>query len=272
MLRLLSIVLGLSICSIVKAQELYIFSNPASNIPAKTIVAKASMKTMKSYHNNEREYRFMPELQLGLTKNWMLTGGVSFSNMFFQSKQQFESARLYTKYRFYSNDELHKHFRAAVYASGAWSNNPLVYQELNLEGDNSGVQLGVVATQLVNKFAASAGVAFVRQLEKENKLFLGYPFSNQALQYNLSMGYLLFPRKYENYKQTNLNLYCEFLAQQSTDIKSGYIDIAPAVQLIFNSSTRFNVGARYQLTGNAHRMTERSLFISLEHYFLNALK
>ncbi len=255
-----------------QTQELYIFSNPASNIPAKALVAKVSTKTMRSYHNNEREFRFMPELQLGLSKNWMVTGNASFSNMFFQSKQQFESARLYTKYRFYSNDEVHKHFRAAVYAAGAWSNNPLVYQELNLEGDNSGLQLGVVATQLVNKFAASAGVAYVRQLEKKDKLFLGYPFSNKALQYNLSMGYLLFPLKYENYKQTNLNLYCEFLAQQNTDVKVGFIDIAPAVQLIFNSSTRFNVGARYQLTGNAHRMADRSVFISLEHYFLNALK
>ncbi|RXK58294.1 hypothetical protein ESA94_16740 [Lacibacter luteus] len=255
-----------------QTQELYIFSNPASNIPAKALVAKVGTKTMRSYHNNEREFRFMPELQLGLTKNWMLTGNASFSNMFFQSKQQFESARLYTKYRFYSNDEVHKHFRAAVYAAGAWSNNPLVYQELNLEGDNSGLQIGVVATQLVNKFAASAGVAYVRQLERKDKLFLGYPFSNNALQYNLSMGYLLFPLKYENYKQTNLNLYCEVLAQQNTDVKVGFIDIAPAVQLIFNSSTRFNVGARYQLTGNAHRMADRSMFISLEHYFLNALK
>lgn len=259
-------------CSMVNGQELYVFSNPASNIPAKTIVAKASTKTMRSYHNNEREYRFMPELQLGLTKNWMLTGNVSFSNMFFQQKQQFESARLYTKYRFYSNDEVHKHFRAAVYGSAAWSNNPLVYQELNLEGDNSGVQLGVVATQLVNKFAASAGVAYIQQLEKTNKVSFGIPFSEQALQYNLSMGYLLFPRNYNSYKQTNFNLYCEFLGQQSTDIKAGFIDIAPSLQLIFNSSTRFNVGARYQLAGNAHRMTERSVFISLEHYFLNALK
>ena len=86
------------------------------------------------------------------------------------------------------------------------------------------------------------------------------------------MGYLLFPRNYDNYKQMNVNLYCEFLGQQSTDIKASYIDIAPAVQLIFNSSTRFNLGARYQLAGNAHRMAERSVFISLEHYFLNALK
>ena len=141
--------------SIASGQELYIFSNPASNIPAKALVAKASMKTMRAYHNNEREYRFMPELQLGLTKNWMLTGNVSFSNMYFQSKQQFESARLYTKYRFYSNDEVHKHFRAALYGSAAWSNNPLVYQELSLDGDNSGLQLGAVATQLVGKFAAN---------------------------------------------------------------------------------------------------------------------
>ncbi len=54
------------------AQELYVFTNPASNIPAKAFVAKLSTKTMKSYHNNEREFRFSPELQIGINKKLML--------------------------------------------------------------------------------------------------------------------------------------------------------------------------------------------------------
>jgi hypothetical protein len=256
----------------VNAQELYVFSNPASNIPAKTIAAKLSAKTMSSYHSNNREWRVMPEMQVGLSKKLMLTAAASFSNMFFQDAISFESARLYAKYRFYSHDEVHRHFRAAAYAAGSWSQNPLVYQELNLEGDNSGVQAGVVATQLIHKFAASAGVSYIRQLEKSDKINLGYPFTNEGIQYNLSMGYLLFPRNYTSYNQTNLNLYCEFLGMKSTDLNRAYLDVAPALQLIFKSSTRLNVGARFELTGNAHRMATQSMFISLEHYFLNAIK
>jgi hypothetical protein len=252
MLRLSSIFVLLLVSIVTTAQELYVFTNPASNIPGKAIVAKLSTKTMKAYHNNEREYRIMPDVQLGITKNFMLSGGASFSNMFFQDAVSFESARLYAKYRFYSNDAAHKHFRAAVYAQGAWSNNPLVYHEFNLDGDNSGIQLGVVGTQLVNKFAASAGVAYVRQLENINKVE--------------------FFRGYESIKQTNFNLYCEFLGQKNTDLDVGYLDIAPAVQLIFNSRARVNLGGRFQLTGTAHRMAKESLFLSFEYYFLNAIK
>ncbi len=272
MLRLLSVIILFFACSFLHAQELYVFTQPASNIPGKAIVAKLSGKSMVSYHNNQREFRISPEVQAGLTKNLMVAGGLSLSNMFFQNNMSFESARLYTKYRFYSNDAPHQHFRAAVYAQGSWSNNPLVYQELNLDGDNSGFQIGIVGTQLVNKFAVSGGVSYVRQLERINKIEFFRGFSNEAVQYNLSMGYLLFPFSYKSIKQTNLNLYCEFLGQKNTDIDVGFLDIAPSLQFIFNSKARVNMGGRFQLQGTAHRMADRSVFLSLEYYFLNAFK
>jgi hypothetical protein len=272
MLRFISIFIVLLLHLCAGAQELYVFSNPASNIPAKALVAKLSTKTMESYHDLNREFRVSPELQAGISKNLMIAGGVSFSNMFFQNNMAFESARLYAKYRFYSNDAPHKHFRAAVFSQGSWSNNPLVYQELNLDGDNSGFQIGAVGTQLINKFAASGGVSYVKQLERRSKVDFLRPFSNDAVQYNLSMGYLLFPFKYESINQTNLNLYCEFLGQQSLDLDVAFLDIAPALQMIFNSTARVNLGARFQLTGTAHRMAERSVFLSFEYYFLNAFK
>lgn len=272
MFRITLIITLIFTCGSLSAQELYVFTNPASNIPGKSLVAKLSSKSMVSYHNNQREYRVAPELQAGITKNLMLAGGVSFSNMFFEDAMRFESARLYTKYRFYSNDAAHRHFRAAVFAQGSWSNNPLVYQELNLDGDNSGFQLGLVGTQLVNKFAVSGGVSYVRQMENTNKIEYFRGFSDEAVQYSLSMGYLLFPRSYQSISQTNLNLYCEFLGQKNTDLDVGFLDIAPALQLIFNSRARVNLGGRFQLTGTAHRMAKESLFLSFEYYFLNAIK
>jgi hypothetical protein len=271
-MRLLFFLLLTACFGSIQAQELYIYTNPASNIPGGALVVKASTKSLQPVHGGGREFRFSPEMQWGLHKNLMLTSGISFSNMFSREQQRFESARLYAKYRFYSADEVHRHFRVATFAAASVSNNPLVYQELNLDGDVSGWQAGLVATQLVQKFAVSGGASFVQQMGQKKLVTPGIPFSKEAVQYNLSVGYLLFPRSYNNYRQVNLNLYCELLGQQNTDIRRGYADLAPGVQLIFKSSTRLNAAARWQLGGTAHRMARESFFISLEHYFLNALK
>jgi len=197
---------------------------------------------------------------------------VTTSNMFFQDQQQFESFRIYAKYRFLSKDELHRHFRMAVHSSYSWSNNPLVYQELNLEGDNRGWQSGIIATGLLNKLAVSGGLSYIHLQRGARKINFGFPFSEQALLYNVSAGYLLFPFKYKSYQQLNVNLYCEFLGQQNTDLQRGFIDVAPAIQLIVASKMRINAGARLQLSGNAHRMANEAVYVSLEYYILNALK
>jgi hypothetical protein len=92
------------------------------------------------------------------------------------------------------------------------------------------------------------------------------------MNYSLSGGYLLLPFKYTDYRQTNLNLYGELLAQQSLDRKGYYIDVAPAFQLIFNSTTKLNFGYRFQLNGTMQRTAESGWLISVETIFLNALK
>lgn len=253
------------------AQELYVFSNPASNSPAKSVAFKLSSKVLREIHDGEIGSRQSADIAFGLHKNLQVNTAVSFSNMYF-TNMRWESARLYAKYRFLSVDNVHRHFRVAAFAKASYTRNPLVYQELDLEGDNSGVQAGVVATQLLHKFAASAGVSFVRQLGQADKISLGPPFSSQAIQYNVSAGYLLFPHSYESYQQTNLNLYCELLGQRNTDMSRYFIDLAPALQLIVKSTTRINAGTRFQLAGNAHRMARSSFYVSLEHYLLQALK
>ena len=259
-------------CCILHAQELYVFSNPASNIPAKSLVLKGMGKSVPSIHHAGNEYRFSPESQIGLHKNLMLTGGVSFSDMYFRNQQAFESFRVSAKYRFLSKDDVHRHFRMAAHAGYSWSDNPLVYQELNLEGDNGGWQTGLIATGLVNKLAVSAGVSYLNVLQTNKTIVSVFPFSNQAILYNLSTGYLLFPMKYKSYDQVNVNLYCEFLGQQNTDLNLGFIDVAPAIQLIVASKMRINAGARYQLTGSAHRMATQAYYVSVEYYLLNVFK
>lgn len=258
----------------VKAQELYVYSEPASNMPARSISAKLSTNliTGQAPYNRFMQ-RYTPEIMLGLNKNWMVHAGATFADMH-TDNFRWESVYLYGKYRFFSSDDLHAHFRMAVFGEAAYSRSPFHFDELSFQGDKSGVQLGLIATQLWHKLAISGTVSHLQSLDGSRNDKTVYIPSRiyQAMNYSFSAGYLLLPFEYTDYRQTNLNLYAEFLAQQSLDRKAHYIDFAPAVQLIFNSTTKLNLGYRFQLDGNMQRMATNSWLISVERAFLNALK
>lgn len=268
---LLIIAAGITAGTNLVAQELYVFSEPASNMPSKSLTAKYALKLVKvTAHETRVEQRHSPEIMFGLSKNWMLHVAASFSDMY-TSQLRYESARLYAKYRFLSNDEVHRHFRMAAFAEVSASRNDLHYDELSLEGDQSGIQAGIIATQLWNKFALSTTVSAIQVTSQKPKAFPEfYPY--QAFNYSLSGGLLVLPLDYTSFKQTNLNIYAELIGQQSIDKKLHYIDLAPAVQLIFNSAHKLNLGYRFQLKSNMYRMAENSFYISFESVFLNALK
>jgi hypothetical protein len=252
-------------------QELYVFSEPASNMPSKSISAKYSLKLAKMrMHDTRTAQRHSPELMFGLNKNWMVHTLATFSDMF-TNQVRLESGKLYAKYRFLSHDEVHKHFRMAAFAQYAHSRNELMFDEISLDGDQSGVQAGIIATQLLNKLAVSTTVSAVQVTTPKHKYFPDY-YSYQAFNYSLSAGLLVLPVEYTSYKQTNLNLYAELLGQQSLDKKKYYVDLAPAVQLIFNSTYKLNLGYRFQLKSNMIRMSENSFHVSVEAIFLDALK
>lgn len=253
------------------AQELYVFTEPASNMPAKSISAKYNFKVQKGYHEGKTEQRHTPEIMVGLNKKWMLHASGSFSDMY-SSSLRWESVRIYAKYRFLSYDEVHKHFRMAAFMQASASRNNPFYDELTLDGDQSGFQYGIIATQLLNKLALSATVSNVQVLQ-QSRWNKDYPqlYPYQALDYTVSAGYLLLPRSYTNYKQTNINLYAELLGQRTYDLSYYFIDLAPAIQLIFNSNSKLNVGYRFQLNSDMHRMADKSWMISFERTFLNVL-
>jgi len=69
-----------------------------------------------------------------------------------------------------------------------------------------------------------------------------------------------------------VNLYAELLGQRTLERKTFYTDLAPALQLIFNSNTKLNLGYRFQLDGNQFRNMEKSYLVTVEHTFFNALK
>ena len=255
-----------------KAQELYVFTEPASNMPARSLGIYGSDKFLKDQHNDKTTHRSSVSIAYGINKHFMTRVSTSFSNMYL-TKYRWESIRAYAKYRFLSFDEVHKHLRAAVFSKLAYSRNVWVYDEVDLDGDQSGWQGGLVVTQLLHKLAISASGSYNHVLYFEKDKLLRPPVRN-VFDYTLSAGYLLFPVEYKSYKQTNLNIYCELLGQKALDNNKYAVDIAPALQLIFNSTTKINLGARFELKSNMHRMADpyRSFLVSIDHTILNISK
>src|SRR5215204_943318 len=253
-------------------QELFPYTEPASNMPAKSMSLKMSAMLGKGVHGNGLDQRYSPEVMFGISKKWMVHAAFTFSNMY-EPFFYYESARVYAKYRFLSNDDVHKHFRMAAFATAAYSRNHLQHNELNLMGDHSGVQLGVIATQLWNKLAVS-GTASLIEVFDEKRSEKPQQYAFQSLSYSLSAGYLVLPREYTDYNQTNLNIYAELLGGQNLDwdYEKYFLDLAPSVQLIFKSTSKLNLGYRFQLSGDIYRNMKNSWMVSFEYLFLNALQ
>lgn len=254
------------------AQELYIFSEPASNIPAKSLNLKYVGKYQRGVMSGNNEHRQMLSAQFGIDRKWMLRTGMTVSNMY-QPATKFESANLGFKYRFLSRDDVHRHFRMAVYGDGSWSRNNPMFDELTMEGDQSGVQGGLILTQLLHKFAVSVNLSRVEVLHPRRWQAAhanAHPY--RAHNYSVSAGYLLFPKRYSNYGQTNLNLYIEMLGSRNIGKTGGFVDIAPGLQLILKSQTKVNLAYRTQIQGDVFRMSTERFMFSMETTFLNALK
>jgi hypothetical protein len=267
--------LFLSVPLLSYSQELFVFSEPASNMPARSVSVKLTNHLVTdNIRYGKATVRVMPQVMFGVSKKLMFHVSGTIANMH-TPDFRYESVNFYAKYRFLSKDELHKHFRMAAYVDASATSAPFHFDEITLMGDKSGVEAGLIATQLWHKFALSGTVSHTQVFDKSrnDKTVIYVPERKYtSLNYSLSGGYLLFPREYTDYKQTNLNLYLELLGQQTVDHKTSYIDLAPALQLIFNSNFKINLGYRFQINGDMRRMANSSWQLSLERTFLNALK
>ena len=275
---LVVVVLVGTIHPVVYAQELYVFSDPASNVPSKSLSLKYNSKLMNSdlLGRSILMSRHMGEASIGLNKKWMIRPAFTFGDMFTNRVVKWESISLYTKFRFYSNDEVHRHFRAAAFVKALYSSNNLEYDELNADGDQSVAQGGVILTQLINKLAISSTLALTEVANGERwKKYLGpRNFGYRSFNYSVSAGYLFFPKHYTSYKQTNFNVYLELIGSSGIDRRYYFVDLAPAVQFILNSNTKINLGYRFQAKGNAYRMSNAapSISFSVERTFFNTFK
>ncbi|RZK57112.1 MAG: hypothetical protein EOO87_03755 [Pedobacter sp.] len=260
------------------AQELYVFTEPASNMPSNSIGVRLTNEGMI---NPEFRSRTMGEVMVGLNKNLMVHGQAFLSDM--DGKYRLDGAAFYAKYRFLSLDDEQSHFRAAAYAKVAMSKRRAFSEDVNLGGDNSGIQGGLVLTQLIHKLALSGTVGYSKAFNRDRDVvnaFLHMPMMadisemapNEMINYSLSSGYLMLPFVYKNYNQPNFNLYFEVLGKTNPENGHSYLDLAPAVQLIINSRTRFDLGYRFQVAGNMYNRYMKNMYLArVEFNFFNAL-
>ncbi len=299
----------------IKAQELYPLSEPASNIPKNVIGIRVFSETYKEIN----QYRNMVGLRAmyGITSKWSVYATGIFSNHHGKTfpvefpyhntpergvhyPYKFNGVHLYSKYRFLSIDKKNEHFRMAVYAEMAKVKTTHHETEANLMmGDNSGFGGGIITTYLYKKFASSLTLGAIFPSKTEGVApdpIPGFPdmplimhYGNN-ITYSLSFGYLLFPKEYDNYKQTNWNLYLEFAGKyfKNADIdlfvntireyristfldvpalmNGYYIDISPGIQAIINSNLRIDFSTTLPFIGQSYARMYPVFTLGLQYY------
>ncbi len=254
----------------IQAQELFVFTEPASNMAAKSLGFRVMNSMMNEEDGSGTNYHLMPELMWGINKKWMLHAQSFLSNR--NTKLVYEGSSFYTKYRFLSNDKVHSHFRMAAYARASMNNSDIHQEEIETMGHNSGYELGIIATQLLHKVAISSSISYERALNNGPKNKFPTLQSNSAVNYTFSIGKLMLPKEYKSYEQTNLNLMLEFIGQRLNANGRSFLDIAPLVQFIIKSQARIDVGYRCQLYSNMTRTAPNGLIVKLEYNLFNLYK
>lgn len=235
----------------VHAQELYVMSEPASTMPARSIIVKQSYQQMggkssASFYNTQ--------LELSWKKNWMMHVGTNYT-----------ASDIYLQHRFYSTDAIHSHTRLAFFARAINSPYNPTTNAIMMEGQQKLWNAGLIATRLQHKWANSLTAGWVHRYVGNTN------YTKEGIQYVFSNGWLLYPKNYANYQQTNVNFYVEFIGQKLLGQSTSFLDIAPSIQLIFNSQAKLNLGYRWALSDNTDRMSDKSLFVSFDYLFFNAL-
>ena len=209
----------------------------------------------------------------------------------------FTGVYLYAKYRFLSLDQEHAHFRMAVYGEGSNVNVAHDEAEPTLMDDTKGYGGGLIATYLKYHFAVSltAGVIMPGTYRGFSPDTFGHPSVipqvptevkyGKAIKYNLSFGYLLFPRKYENYNQMNWNIYLEFMGKTYGEAKviqygdklvpistplleaGNYVDICPGIQTIIKSNLRVDFSVQFPLVNKAYTHFYPMYMFGIQRYF-----
>jgi hypothetical protein len=252
------------------SQELFVFTEPASNMPAKSFGIR-DMNAFMFEKDGKLNYHNMPELMWGINKKWMVHVQGFISNRQ-EGGLEAEGGSLYAKYRFFSQDDVQSHFRMALYGRYSLNRADIHQQELETMGHNTGYEGGFIATKLLHKVAISSSISYERALDNKP----GYKFptteSNNAMNYTFSVGKLMLPKVYSSYDQVNVNLMLELLGQRLNENNKSYLDIGPSVQFIIKSQARIDIGYRQQLYSTMERTAPNGFVLKFEYLFFNAFK
>ncbi len=253
-----------------KAQELFVVTEPASNMPTGSIGARLAQSLMKEKFESGYNYHIMPEIMWGANKNLMLHAAAFISNR--NKNLVTEGGSVYAKYRFYSIDDVHQHFRIAAFGRYSFNNSDIHQEEINTMGHNSGYEAGIVATQLIKKGAISASGSYEQAMNNTSINKFPTALSNNATNYTLSFGRLMYPNKYKSYKQTNINLMMEFMGQTLNRNGKSFLDVVPSLQFIINSQARIDVAYVKEIYSSMLRTAPEGLYLKLEYSFFNVTK
>ena len=254
-------ILLLFICSYkTSAQELYINSEPASLIPKGTKVVRLTNSNIFLDGSNimgsiGNAFIVTPSLSYGLSKKIMLSGSIQFANKPYEQDMMpnfgLNGIKLYSKQRILTTDKQKYHTRLSSFIKYSYHEDKFMKDILDLELQDTGFELGLIGTQLINKLAISITSGFTRISNIDEKFTQGSTVKWQKTNLNtfknsISAGYLLFPRKYKSYRQTNFNLYVEYLTNTilNKEFPVRYnkfrSTFAPGIQFILLSRSRLD--------------------------------
>ena len=246
--------------SLSSAQELYINTEPASLIPKGTKVVRLNHHSIFLNGTNimggiGNAIIMSPSISYGLSKKIMVSGSFQFSNKPYEQDMMpnfgFSGFKIYSKHRILTTDKQKYHTRLSSFIKYSYHDNKFMKDNLDIELQDTGFEFGIIGTQLINKLAISVTSAVTRISNIDEKYTSGSTVKWQKINLNtiqnsISAGYLLFPRKYKSYKQTNFNLYLEYLT--NTILTRNFPDryhkfsstLAPGIQFIIMSRSRLD--------------------------------
>ncbi len=248
-----------------QGQELFALTEPASTMSKGSVSVRFSNAIYKRIDGSGYNHFFMPKLMWGVHKRLIVNASLFASTRSDQIK--YEGVSIYSKYRFFSVDDLRSHFRMAGFARYSVNNTIVNQEEIDITRYNSGYELGLIATQLLNKIAISSSLSFKKALNNNAGNIFPAEQGSYATNFSLSFGKLIHPVKYDNFKQTNINLMLEFLGQTINQNGKSYLDVAPTIQFIVKSQTRIDLGVKKEILSSMTRISPNGIFLNLEHTF-----
>ena len=287
--RILYFCITLSFLSVseVNSQELFPLNEPSTQIPKGVLGVKFINEYYKEFdkHRHLQGYRVM----YGLFRNATIMTTATFSNHHSRNLPYditshshnyngtapaypylFNGFNFYFKYRFFTRDGKNRHLRMALYSEYSTISTAHDEAEPRLMDDTGGFSSGLIITALKEKFAVSLTTGKILPTPFTDnvlgqKVTLDY---GDAWQYNLSFGYLIYPKVYSTYEETNYSFYAEFIgksyeagniyiddvwapSQSELFIKRNYVECHLGIQQVIKSNTRIDLSLGFDVLSNA---------------------